>query len=198
MKLIRNLLLVFLAFLSLAMVTTLVNAQTQAETVKNNVKATVEYPLPYPGILPDNVLYPLKTLRDRAIEFLTIDPLKKAEFYLLQADKRLAASRALMDKNEFSPAEQTLSKAEKYFLLAVSQSKAAKAKGKDNRDLQNRLKKASLKHEELVQKLISRSPKEFANGFKGSQEIILSIEKTLGASDLLMMPATTSGQTISY
>src|SRR3989344_6985739 len=50
-----------------------------------------EYTLPYPGILPDNLLYPIKVFRDRIVSFLISDPLKKAEFNLLQADKRLQA-----------------------------------------------------------------------------------------------------------
>jgi len=49
----------------------------------------VEYVLPYPGMLPDNPLYFLKNLRDRIIEVLISDPVNKAEFYILQADKKL-------------------------------------------------------------------------------------------------------------
>ncbi len=52
------------------------------------------YALPYPGMLPDHPLFFLKQIRDRVMELLISDPIKKAEFYLLQADKRL--SMALM------------------------------------------------------------------------------------------------------
>lgn len=51
--------------------------------------ARVEYTLPFPGILPTHPLYVFKNLRDRIIEFLIIDPINKAEFYVLQADKKL-------------------------------------------------------------------------------------------------------------
>jgi len=49
----------------------------------------IEYVLPYPGILPTHPLYFIKTLRDRIIEMLITDPISKAEFYILQADKKL-------------------------------------------------------------------------------------------------------------
>ena len=52
---------------------------------------TPNYLLPYPGMLPDNPLYMLKAMRDRVINFLIADSQKKAEFYLLQSDKRLNA-----------------------------------------------------------------------------------------------------------
>lgn len=48
-----------------------------------------EYLLPFPGILPTHPLYIFKNLRDRVIEFLITDPINKAEFYILQADKKL-------------------------------------------------------------------------------------------------------------
>ncbi len=85
MKLLKNLVLVLSAFLILGSVTIVVRAQTTAENAKENVKKFSEYALPYPGILPDNVLYNLKVFRDKVFEFLIIDPVKKADFYLLQA-----------------------------------------------------------------------------------------------------------------
>lgn len=51
--------------------------------------ARVEYALPYPGMLPDNPLYILKKVRDSIIELLISNPVNKAEFYVLQADKKL-------------------------------------------------------------------------------------------------------------
>ncbi len=180
MKILRNISLVFLALLSLVTVTTFVNAQTTANVNVANVKKTVvDYPLPYPGILPDNVLYPLKTLRDRSIEFLTIDPLKKAEFYLLQADKRAASSIALTEKGKYLLAEQTLSKGEKYFLQSLSQIKVAKEKGKDTRDVEDRARRATAKHTEVISLLLTRMPKEFQDGITGSEAIVKDIEKSL-------------------
>jgi len=56
----------------------------------------VEYLLPFPGILPTHPLYIFKSLRDRIIELLITDPVSKAEFYILQADKKLNMGITLM------------------------------------------------------------------------------------------------------
>jgi hypothetical protein len=52
----------------------------------------IEYTLPYPGILPDHPLYFVKTLRDTILSRLISNPVKMAEFDLLQADKKLNMS----------------------------------------------------------------------------------------------------------
>src|SRR3989344_5431146 len=61
------------------------------------IKKSVEYNLPYPGLLPDSPFYSLKSLRDKIVSFLISSPLKKAEFNLLQADKRLNAGLYLFN-----------------------------------------------------------------------------------------------------
>ena len=55
----------------------------------SSMPTRIEYVLPFPGILPTHPLYVVKNLRDRIIEFLIADPINKAEFYVLQADKKL-------------------------------------------------------------------------------------------------------------
>jgi hypothetical protein len=86
-----------------------------------------DYTLPYPGILPDNPFYMLKTARDNFIGLLISDAKKKAEFNLLQADKRLQAGVYLIDKNKkYDLAEQTISKGENYFEQAISKLEEAK------------------------------------------------------------------------
>lgn len=57
----------------------------------------VEYVLPYPGILPTHPLYFLKMMRDQIVEALISDPVKRADFYITQADKKLSMALALSD-----------------------------------------------------------------------------------------------------
>lgn len=57
----------------------------------------IAYVLPYPGILPTHPLYMFKSLRDKVIEFLITDAVHKADFYVLQADKKLNMGIALWD-----------------------------------------------------------------------------------------------------
>ena len=58
---------------------------------------TVEYVLPYAGILPTHPLYFLKMMRDQIVEALISDPVKRADFYITQADKKLSMALALSD-----------------------------------------------------------------------------------------------------
>lgn len=66
--------------------------EKQQGTTKITETVTIEYMLPFPGILPDHPLYFFKTLRDMIIEKMITNDIKKAEFYILQADKRLQMS----------------------------------------------------------------------------------------------------------
>ena len=113
-------------------------------------KEEVNYSLAYPGILPDHLLYPLKMVRDRIMLFLTTDPLKKAELYLLFADKRLEAGRMLIEKDKLDLGLETLTKAEKYLEQAVDQEKVAQQAGKKTEDFLNRLSLATRKHEQVM------------------------------------------------
>jgi len=57
----------------------------------------IMYALPYPGILPTHPLYVFKSLRDKIIELLVTDPIRKADFYIKQGDKKLNMGLALWD-----------------------------------------------------------------------------------------------------
>jgi hypothetical protein len=75
--------------------------------------AGVDYKLPYPGILPNNPLWPVKDLRDKAISLFIFDSVTKAQYYLRQADKRFAAGLALNDKEVLRWAYEYLGEAAK-------------------------------------------------------------------------------------
>ncbi len=53
--------------------------------------------LPYPGLLPNHPLYPLKQLRDEFMLMTTRAPLQKAQLYLHLADKTVNAANMLTD-----------------------------------------------------------------------------------------------------
>ncbi|EKD96277.1 MAG: hypothetical protein ACD_24C00112G0001 [uncultured bacterium] len=168
----RNFLLVSASIFILLLVTVVVSAQINAQTAKENVKKHSEYPLPYPGILPGNPLYQLKMVRDRVFEILIVDPFKKADFYLLQADKRLAAGESLITKGNATLGEETISKGEKYFELAVELTKQAKNKGKDTKDLTDRLARSWDKHDEILTDLAVRGQKEIIEGINSSHKLL--------------------------
>src|SRR3990167_11468552 len=136
------------------------------ETSKENTSVstpssvkTIDYTLPYPGLLPDNPLYVLKAVRDRIVEVLISDPIKKANFELLQADKRLNECVSLFNKGEkkYALAETTISKGENYFEKGISEIEKAKKQGIVTLDVSQRFHLASLKHIEIIKGLINKS-----------------------------------------
>ena len=72
---------------------------------------SILYPLPFPGILPNHPLYFLKVVRDTLIEKMITNEIKKAEFYILQADKRLQMSLELSGDEYTSLREATRNEA---------------------------------------------------------------------------------------
>ena len=121
--------------------------------------ASIDYPLPYPGILPDNPLYFMKALRDKVVSFFISDPLKKAEFDLLMADVRLNAAQYLFVKgeNKYSLAETTISKGENYFYDSLVKISNAKQQGMPVNDLVSKLIIASQKHQQVIRDLESKT-----------------------------------------
>lgn len=131
----------------------------------------INYELPYPGLLPDSPLYFLKMARDAAVGFLIADSLKKAEFNLLLADKRLNSALFLFNSSKNNPKKielvhATASKGENYFEKALEKAKEAKKEGKDTADLLRRLKEGARKHQEVLKTLGFTSEAQRALGFQ--------------------------------
>jgi hypothetical protein len=126
----------------------------------------MNYELPYPGLLPDSPLYFLRILRDKAVGFLISDPLKKTEFDLLQADKRLNASIYLLNKGKTSLALSTVSKAENYFEEALGQLDVMRMQGRSVADVRGKLENALQKHELELKSFIEKVNLNFKPGFE--------------------------------
>src|SRR3972149_3039694 len=127
-----------------------------------------EYPLPYPGILPDHPLYFLKTARDWLLDRLIADPGRKAEFYILQADKRLQMGALLIEKDKAQLGETTISKGEKYQAQAVQSLSAIDKAGNDvPGHLIDRVERSLLKHSETLASLIGKSSDPVKSGLTG-------------------------------
>ncbi len=123
------------------------------EATASAAPVRVEYELPYPGLLPDNPLYFLKAIRDNLQKFFISDPLRKAEFDLLQANKRLKAGEILIMKGKFDLGFTTLSKAGNYFEDGLVKVQLAKKQGNDVNSLLSEMFTAAKKQQEVMQNL---------------------------------------------
>lgn len=141
----------------------------------------VQYDLPYPGMLPNNPLYVVKQIRDWILDKLIMDPLKKTEFYILQADKRLAMGMQLSATGNEVLAEQTISKGEKYMNSAVQSLLSLKAEGKAAPAyMTDRLEKSLAKHTEVLTSEIAQSTDEtIKSGLTGSLNLVSTIRGEL-------------------
>lgn len=127
----------------------------------------VQYDLPYTGILPDSPLYFLKALRDNVLGLLITDPLKKAEYDLLMADKRLGGAEALLLKQKNDLAITTLSKSGNYFYQAIGLAAVAKKQGNNVNNILSKMITASIKHQEVILRMIQQADKN-AKGTLGA------------------------------
>lgn len=114
----------------------------------------VKYDLAFPGILPDHPLYKMKVLRDKITLLLTRDPMKKAQYHLLLADKRIHMAAMLVDKGEVELAKETALKGENEYTLLVFLFKDEVKK--PDKNLFNRLEKAALKHQEVLRSIVNK------------------------------------------
>lgn len=115
----------------------------------------ISYPLPKGGrVLPDSPFWKIKALRDRVWFEATTSHLRKAQLALLFADKRLVMAQTLFEKGETDLAIATLTKAEKYLPIALEEEKIARQQGADTNNFLMQLSLASLKHKEVVERMI--------------------------------------------
>ena len=118
----------------------------------------VDYPLAWPGILPDNKLYKLKVLRNKIIYRIIINPVKKVEFDLLMADKTIYAGKLLVDKGEIVLAKDTALKGENYYSMLVQDYNHALLKGrKIPSSLDSKITLAAVKHQEIFKELENKA-----------------------------------------
>lgn len=172
----------FTTFMKLNVAFAQENLSIKEATVSADAKIakSVEYQLPYPGILSDHPLYFLKMIRDRIVGFLISDPLKKAEFNLLQGDKRLNTGVYLLNKNKEKNArlaQSTISKGENYFEEAIKNVRAAQKQGMDTKDILRRLSESSKKHQDVLQSLTNKAPKDLKDDYNYLQKRAKDFEK---------------------
>ena len=121
--------------------------------VVTQVPVEINYMLPYPGLLPDSPLYFIKAARDRIIGFFISNPLKRASFDLLQADKRLNMGVYLMNEHKYDMVATIVSKGENYFSEGLTQLRQAKTQGNSIGEQVKIFTTSSTKHIEVIKKL---------------------------------------------
>lgn len=141
---------------------------------------TAKYNLPYPGILPDHIFYPIKAGRDWILDWSTADSLKRAKLYLLFSDKRASMARELSKKGKWQLAATTISKGEKYFLkIPDILQKSKKSDWESVEQITIQARTANKKHREIIETFIKKAPKANVVSFQKSLELNKKINDML-------------------
>lgn len=132
------------------------------------VYAVEQYTLPYPGILSTHPLYRLKKVRDSLREIFTRDPAKKAELYLLLADKHVNAAFLLVEKEKnWEMAALSALEAEQQWAKVRSNMTDAKKMGvSPSLGFVNILQSSVEKHRVVLEKLRKKAPLANKTAFK--------------------------------
>lgn len=142
--------------------------------------AKVEYFLPYPGLLPDHPLYFIKKIRDQILEALIVDPVRKAEFYLLQADKQLNMSIGLTEKGNGQLAVEVLVQSGKYFEKAVGSLTMQKSLGQAIAPhVLEKLEKSSMKHLEEMEILTAKIGESQKSAVSAASNLIKKLQSEI-------------------
>ena len=110
---------------------------------------------------------------------LISDPVKEAEFNLLTSDKRIYAAQLLADKGKGDISISTLSKSNNYFHNAVSSATDAKKMGKDVDTVLHNMKKAVIKHQEVLSMIEKVLSKDFSNQLQIEENRLLEFQKSV-------------------
>jgi predicted lipase len=129
-------------------------------------------------MLPDHPLYILKTVRDKIMEFLISDPIRKIEFYILQSDKYVNAGVLLIDQQKETLAKSAFSAANAYKKQAVTLSDTlGKQGGMLPQYISERLGKSLMKQEEVITSIAERIPQSYKEVFVGFISVIHGIQE---------------------
>lgn len=129
------------------------------------ITPTPDYVMPYPGLLPDSPLYIFKAIRDKVISIMIGDSLKKAQFDLLQSDKRIGASVILFEKGNKEQqilAISTVSKGQNYYEDAIQKLEEAKKQGAGVENTVTLMKRASIQYVYQLKKVKKKVSKPIA------------------------------------
>ena len=115
-------------------------------------------------MLPDSPFYKLKVLRDKIMLGLIQDPMKKVEYHLLLADKRIQMAKILVNKGKTELAKETALKGENEYTLLVFLFKDVQKK--PNKALFDKLELAALKHQEVLRGITTKLKGEDKKNFE--------------------------------
>lgn len=144
------------------------------------IEVPIQYEFPYPGLLPGTFLYNIKGFRDKIMEILITDPVRKSNFYLLQSDKRFAASLILFRKGDQVLAETTLSKGQNYLEKSLEKAIQARREKADANEIATRINSSAIKQKQEIEGLVKSVKGETMQKLNADLKRAEELEKRVG------------------
>lgn len=156
--------------------------EAPASQSSNMQPERVEYELTYPGMLPDNPFYILKVIRDGIVKMLINDPLKRAQFSLLNSDKRMYAGSMLVERGKDKLALETIAKSNNYLDDALTSIKDAQKQNQKSMDIKPfllQMKASAQKHEEMMEDMDPNIDNSLKKGYAVQKQRMQIAEKNV-------------------
>jgi len=133
---------------------------TSPEEVRIFLESNIDYKITNPGtVLPGNILWPIKAIRDRVWLVVTPNLDQKTELYILFADKRLGAGVKLFERGDYELGYNSLQRAAHYLMQASDTEKRIRH-DHETQELLLRIYRVSMGHYETLENLISIAPED--------------------------------------
>src|SRR3989338_3264049 len=129
------------------------------------------------GITPDSPFYFFKTLKESIQTFFTFGAENKAKQFLHLADVRLAEYQKMLEKGKTEIAQKTLEKYEKQLNRAITKIEELKNKGKDVKDVSERIATTTAKHIEFLENNLQKVPEAAKQGIERALENAKKIKR---------------------
>jgi membrane-bound inhibitor of C-type lysozyme len=153
--------------------------------------------LPSPGIIPDSPFYFLKTWKEAIQNFFTFGAENKAKQFLHLADVRLAEYQKMIEKGKTEIAQKTLDKYEKQLNHALQKIEELKSKGKDTKDISQKVEDTLNKHIEVLQRNLQKAPEAAKEGLQNAIENSSKVIEKAGGKTKKEKSCINSGGTVT-
>lgn len=147
-----------------------------------SVFAGSSYVLPYPSSMPGSKFYTIRLIWDEIKSYWYFGDFGQFKYKLKQADKYLVEAKTLFEYKQYFLASKALRKSDDYFKNISLNLLKAKKKNKNITQKQNLLKKAALKHIEVLIKIESEIPNTFIWRPEKSLPTVLNLDESVGES----------------
>lgn len=123
--------------------------------------AASSYVLPYPSIMPGGIAYKMHLVLEKIQQIWYFGSFGQFTYNLKESDKYLVEAKTLFEYQQYLLGFNSLEKSDSYFAQTLPNLQKAQKEGKDIREKQMLLHEASLKHEEVLEKMEKETPADF-------------------------------------